>query len=135
LIRLFSPLGRDLQTALNGAWSGTAIEHSGAGFNQPRTYEVTWNFKAKRFTLNASSTLRFKNEAGVVIEETFSLKGRYLYGRFVQLEYSNKNRATVNFGTEVLEVPENNRELKGSFVGFSADRAGIITGTIHARRP
>ena len=65
LIRLFSPLGRDLQTALNGAWSGTAIEHSGAGFNQPRTYEVTWNFKAKRFTLNASSTLRFKNEAGV----------------------------------------------------------------------
>lgn len=118
----------DLAPVLKGAWTGVAEEVNASG-NSTTRYEVARRFKTTGASVEAQSTTRH-NACGKIITNKYKLVGKVTHGRFVQLDYHSIDPGEITFGSEILQVSDDGARFDGWFVGFTPDRACIITGRI-----
>jgi len=124
---------KEIRSMIEGQWSGEAVEKTADLARDACVYSVTWDFKVSARKVAAYSTMEYYKDNRKVVE-TFEVKGRFFDGRYMLLEYSSLQETMINFGTEILYLHANGRELSGRFVGFSAEGDEIITGTLKGNK-
>lgn len=123
---------RDLADLIQGKWYGTATEAKVAD-EPPVEYRVEWDFKLKNGKLFCDSPARYIKD-GVVYEDQYRLECKVAYHQFLLIEYFNKDRQQINFGTELIEISPSGREFSGKFVGYSSGTNSLIHGSITGTR-
>ena len=123
---------RQLKELLVGKWFGNAVEATPTGVSG-RTYAVEWDFRLAGGELVCDSPASYI-ENGRHERDEYHLTCKIMYGRFVLVEYYNRDRNQINFGTEMLQIHDSGVEFCGNFVGYSSYTGGIISGEISGYR-
>jgi hypothetical protein len=114
--------------ALAGKWRGTLEQYDdGARDVQVLVVEMDLSVRRKRVSGTGHFVATFKGSE-VVVNLVF--EGGFMHERFLKLEYRNDDVAAMQFGTAVLDLMPDGRELVGSYVGFGSLNRRIVTGKL-----
>lgn len=59
-----------------------------------------------------------------------NIKGGFYLDDFLKLEYENSDKGIIQFGSFVLKLSSNAKEIKGHFVGYGHITEAIISGPV-----
>jgi hypothetical protein len=114
--------------ALAGQWRGTLEQYDdGMGNVQVVLVEMNLSVRRKRVLGSGHFVAMFK---GSEITVNLVFEGGFLHERFLKLEYRNADVAAMQFGTAVLDLMPDGKELIGSYVGFGSINRRIVTGKL-----
>lgn len=119
------------QAAIIGDWGGIVCDKEG------REYQVMLQFKPVGRALQGEGQFQDASQGEGFMIQSITAKGRLVYDRFLTLEYIlEEPLGAIQFGFTLLEFMPDGQALCGGFVGYGALVAGgIVTGTVHLRRP
>lgn len=127
------PLPKDWQEALTGIWVGTEIQEEGLGDSPVEfTAELTLVAEEKHITGIYMATSK---DPRYDLKASFNVSGGLLHqrGRFLKLEYENRDVGVQGFGTILLVWTPKGR-LEGRIIGFSAIYNAIAPATVQLRK-
>jgi len=123
----YNPIRR--ASAIMGDWYGTITQDPGSVYPEGVTYPIEAKLVIKRRSIEGvfEIGIPYKDET-VRIE--FSVSGGLQYERFVQLNYSSRDRGTIQFGSVIMQLSSYGLEMEGRFVGYGALSEEIVTGRV-----
>ena len=120
--RSLKPIFGERRKALTGYWKGT--------IEQPNlTADLTVHLVASHKEVNGIADLRFPFH-GKDHHLVLSLKGGFLYERFLKLDYKKDNEGVIQFGSLIIEFAEDSETLKGKYSGYGSLTKSIVSGEI-----
>lgn len=123
--KLRIPAGR--RRAITGHWEGMAHQEPGPN-GQPIDFAVTVELTAGRKTISGRLTIRFELD-GKREQARFNVTGGFFHGYFLQLNYTPRDEATIQFGSVILELDAAGKRLKGRFAGYGKITQTVVSGT------
>ena len=118
----------ELRGALSGKWIGFIDQD--VGFEpKPMTYSADFFLEptAKSILGNCQVSA---SVAGNKLVADLKLEGGVYYGQFLRLDYINRNRVALHFGSMVLELDPDLRKMSGKFTGYGAHTKQIVNGRV-----
>lgn len=119
-----SPIEDDVRTAVAGKWKGQLRQTLNSN-----TLLIEFQFDLKVSSLGA-----IEGEGSIAHDKElylFTVHGDYKSNRFIKLDYANKNKSIQQFGTFILEVSDNCKELDGQLAGYGPISGKVISANIH----
>ena len=119
------PSGR--REAITGRWQGMAHQEQGpqGPFDFPLTVELT----AGRKILSGVLTIRYEID-GRQEQAQFNVSGGFFHGSFLQLNYTPRDRATIQFGSVTALLDAAGKRLEGRFSGYGKITQTVVSGTV-----
>lgn len=118
------------QLSLTGFWEGTVHQAQGpegVPADAPSSLTLTSTHRAIR----GESILSWPHRK----PQHLSLAGKFVYARFVRLEYEVRNEPeAVQFGYILGELSPDGQSLDGRFLGFGAASRNLVWGTFHYQK-
>lgn len=122
--QLSEHIPKDRSDALNATWKGTLTQAS-----RPDTpVEITLKVSGKKIQGEMECDY---HDLGT---QKFDVSGSFHGGRFLRLDYLNRDRTTVHFGTSYFELSGHGKQLTGSCVGFGIKTEKIVTADFKLKR-
>lgn len=126
-----SIISKDRKKTLIGMWSGLAVQDMDT--RGEIEYPLTVKISASSKIVEAKTRIMYHDDIHNPVVE-FIVKGGFSYERFLKLDYYSENRGAVHFGSMVLELSADAKELNGKFVGYGLRSQYIVTGKIQLRK-
>lgn len=124
---LSRPLTRK-QRAISGSWQGKVNQAEG-----PDGTPIDFIFKMKlpivRKKIKGTGFFTWEKK-----DIELELVGGYINESFLKLDYRDNDETVFRYGSIILEVTPDNRELKGRFVGFGTEKLGLIHGEVTMKK-
>ena len=121
------PLER--RKAINGNWEGEIDQDPG---KKPEitNYPVFIRLNADERTIDGE--MRWKVPVdGKDTEFYFSIQnGQFFHGRFLRLNYTPDDKATVQFGTLILKLNETGNSMDGKQAGYGKTTGDVVKGSL-----
>ncbi len=123
------PISADRRRALLGTWEGS-FDQEGGPDGAPLTGRVEIELnqqsgKALTGTARFEATIEDKP-----LPSAIAIQGGYRNDRFLTLAYTNRDSATVHFGSIILELSADGKRLAGRFLGYGFMSQRLVHGTL-----
>jgi hypothetical protein len=127
------PLSKEWQRALSGTWSGIEIQEEGLG-DSPVEFAAELYLEAEEKHITGVYRA-MSNDPNYELKASFRVSGGLLHhrGRFLKLDYENRDVGVQGFGT-ILLVWTPKGSLEGRIIGFSAIYNAIAPATVQLRK-
>ncbi len=122
--RFSEDIPSDRRDALIRTWNGTLKQKA----REDTKVEINLKIEGKKIL---GEMVCIYTDIG---EQKFDVSGLFHSGRFLRLDYANKDKSKVHFGTCYFELAADAKELEGSCVGFGVVAGEIVTANIMLRR-
>lgn len=120
------PITRSVhQISLTGSWEGTVHQDIGPG-GAPVDASSHLTLNSTRRAVRGESVLTWPQRK----PQHLSLVGKFVYARFVRLEYEvSSEPEAVQFGFILGELSPDGQVLEGRYLGFGAATRNLVWGT------
>jgi hypothetical protein len=115
---------KDRAEALNATWVGTLTQAS----RPDATVKIKLNVTGKK--IGGEMECDYHD----VGKQEFDVSGSFYRDGLLKLDYVNKDKTTVHFGTSYFELRANGKQLIGSCVGFGIVAEHIVTADFNLKR-
>ncbi|MGZ8944315.1 MAG: hypothetical protein ACXW1W_02705 [Methylococcaceae bacterium] len=117
-------ISKDRRDKLNAVWKGELKQASCS--NTP----VRISLKADEKNITGEMECDY-DDLG---KQTFDVSGSFHEDRFLKLDYANKDKGAVHFGTFLFELHPFGSTLTGECVGYGVKTGGIVTANLILNR-
>lgn len=114
-------------SAINGNWSGSVQQDEGPD-GVPMECRLEANMSVNRGAICGEMYFHMPYQ-GKTITQSFTVTGKFIFDRYLQLNYVSKDEGAVQFGSIVGELSATGKSARGRFVGYGAWSEKIITGS------
>lgn len=126
---IFAPFLKDvppnrLNLLNNKTWKGTLKQKH----RDDTPIEITLEVKGKEVLGKMACDYPY------MAKQEFDVSGSFHGDRLLRLDYANKDKTTVHFGTLYFELTADGHTLKGSCVGFGIKAEEIVTADVVLNR-
>src|ERR1700744_2878350 len=97
--------------ALNGVWRGNAIQNEDPLIAGPYSIELDLNSSAGK--IMGKARVDDPNESIIL-----TVNGKFKEEGLLKLDYENKDKTVLQFGTFILKLSPGGKKLTGRFIGF-----------------
>ena len=114
------------QVALNGLWQGRLVQRN---FDQ----QIEIRLVAKSRSIKGRMKIIRDLEDGERHVEC-EVSGRFYFDHYLKLDYNNTNPSIMQFGSIVLRLRPDGKELEGKYSGYGAFAQAIVSGDMRLMR-
>jgi hypothetical protein len=125
LVHVFEAVG-DRRRALHGRWRGSFVQNMPGGRGEA---SLVLDIKAGLRIITGDVAYDGSAEIGGTVHQmqgAFTVRGGFIHDRFLKLDYRQKDRDVVQFGSVVLDLHPDGRTLTGKGVGFGSKTRMIV---------
>ena len=118
----------DRRKALRGRWRGT-LKQLDSEVTGVEAHTLEMSFLPRWRTVTGTAFF-IATMHGTDITVDLSVRGGFLHGRFLKIDYSHSDEAHMQFGSAVLGLSDDGKALSGRYVGYGSLTKQIVTGLI-----
>jgi hypothetical protein len=118
---------------VRGLWRGNLQQHDVDPADDLIVKTVEMRFTPYLWTLKGTAYLSGTSK-GADFNVDLNLRGGFLDGRFLKVEYTHADRTHVQFGSIVLVLSDNGKTLTGRYAGYGSLTGKIVSGIISLTR-
>lgn len=121
-------IGGDRRRVVRGRWRGS-LKQIDSDLSDVDVHTLEMSFEPRLRTIKGTAffiaTIRGKD-----VTVDLRVRGGFLHGRFLKIDYSHSDEAHMQFGSAVLSLSDDGRTLSGRYVGYGSLTKQIVTGLI-----
>jgi hypothetical protein len=116
------PLAR--RKAISGSWAGTVYQTEGPA-GPPIKFDIELDLSTDGIKVGGKGFFEWDGRP-----TELQISGGYVDDSYLKLEYKDADYTILRYGTIFFQISPDARNLVGRFLGYAAERGGLIYGEV-----
>jgi len=125
---IFKDLPPRRRDAISGHWDGRVYQAEGPS-GPPIEFDVEIRLNTDGMKVEGEGYFEWEGRATKVL-----ITGGYIDDYYLKLEYKDADYRILRYGTFLLQISPDVRRIVGRFLGYAAEKEGLIYGKIELLR-
>jgi hypothetical protein len=110
--------------AISGRWVGKVYQAEGP-YGPPIEFDMEFDLNTDGTKIEGEGLFEWEGK-----QITLEISGGYIDDYYLKLEYKDADYKVLRYGTFFFQISPDAQKLGGKFVGYAAEKGGLIYGDI-----
>jgi hypothetical protein len=121
---IFKALPPKRRDAISGSWVGVVYQAEGP-YGPPIEFDIELHLNTDGTKVEGDGLFEWEGRS-----TTLLITGGYVDDYYLKLEYKDADYSILRYGTIFFQISPDVRKITGRFLGYAAEREGLIYGKI-----